>query len=329
MTWAATEFESIDLGDSWLNKRAMQLTESLGSKPTASIPHACGDWADTLAAYRFFGNKAVKPADILAPHIQSSIARMAQHPVVLCIQDTTELNFNGQQAQGLGPLSYETQRGMYLHPTYAVTTLREPLGVLDAWMWTREPVSADGIRPGPKESLRWISGYKNLARVADQLPDTHLVYMADREADFMELLVCARELGNPVNWLIRSQHNRVLDKDTKLWAAVTSTEPVGEICFVMPRRKNRRARKVVQEVWAKAMQLPDGQGGFVSATCLVAKEKNPPPGEEPIEWRLLTNLPVESLEQATCIIDWYLARWEIEMFIPCLSGCFPMSVLFW
>ncbi|WP_363254678.1 hypothetical protein [Polaromonas sp.] len=45
---------------------------------------------------------------------------MAAHKVVLCIQDTTELDSNGQEASGLGPLSYEAQRGMYAHPTYAV-----------------------------------------------------------------------------------------------------------------------------------------------------------------------------------------------------------------
>ena len=64
------------------------------------------------------------------------MTRMAEHQVVLCIQDTTELDFNGQQASGLGPLSYEAQRGMYVHPTYAISTSREPLGVLDVWMST-------------------------------------------------------------------------------------------------------------------------------------------------------------------------------------------------
>jgi len=59
---------------------------------------------------------------------------MRVHRVVLCLQDTTELDFNGQSIAGLGPLSYESQRGMYVHPTYAVTPEREPLGVLDAWM---------------------------------------------------------------------------------------------------------------------------------------------------------------------------------------------------
>jgi hypothetical protein len=73
--------------------------------------------------------------------------------VVLCIQDTTELDFNGQAIAGLGPLSYEAQRGLYLHPTYAVTPAREPLGVLDAYMWAREPKGPDGVRPGIKYPL--------------------------------------------------------------------------------------------------------------------------------------------------------------------------------
>jgi len=97
----------------------------------ASIPSACGGWAETQAAYRFFGQDEVDWRDILAPHWNATQTRMAPHPVVLCLQDTTELDFNGQAIFGLGRLSYEAQRGMYLHPTYAVTPDREPLGVLD------------------------------------------------------------------------------------------------------------------------------------------------------------------------------------------------------
>ena len=99
MSWAVTEFESINLGDPRRNRRAIRLIERLSAKPTASIPQASGDWADTMAAYRFFGNEQIEWAGILAPHIESSVARMAVPPVVLCIQDTTELDFNGQQAR--------------------------------------------------------------------------------------------------------------------------------------------------------------------------------------------------------------------------------------
>lgn len=73
-------------------------------------------------------------ADILAPHAACTQARMANHPVVLCIQDTTVLDFDGQKTEGLGPLSYEAQRGMLVHPTLAVTPERLQLGLLDSWM---------------------------------------------------------------------------------------------------------------------------------------------------------------------------------------------------
>ena len=104
--------------------------------------------------------------DILEPHRQCTRERMVSQPVVLCLQDTTELNFNGQAIAGLGPLSFEARRGMYLHPTYAITPEREPLGVLDAWRWAREPKAPDGTRPGIKESVRWGEGSARVARAS-------------------------------------------------------------------------------------------------------------------------------------------------------------------
>jgi hypothetical protein len=322
MSWAATEFESLDLGDPRRNRRAIHLIEKLSAKPTASIPGACGDWADTMGAYRFFNNEAVEWPAILAPHIQNSVSRMAAHDVVLCIQDTTELDFNGQKASGLGPLSYEAQRGMYVHPTYAVSSAREPLGVMDAWMWAREPKDENGQRAGIKESVRWVEGYERLAERAGQLPTTRLVYLADREADIMALMVCARDLNTPLDWLLRSKHNRTLSEGDKLWSRVTQGQSLGEVRFTLPQRQGQRAREVVQEVWAQTLSLPDGNGGFVQATCVVAKEVQAPEGDTAVQWQLLTNLPVASLEQAATMIAWYRSRWEIEMFFHVLkNGC--------
>lgn len=312
----------MDLGDKRRDKRAIKMMEDFSAMPTASIPQACGDWSDTTAAYRFFENDAFEWRDILQPHIQSSMARMASQAVVLCIQDTTELDFNGQQARGLGPLSYEAQRGMYLHPTYAVSTDREPMGVLDAWMWAREAKKVDGTRPGISESRRWTEGYERLAEIAPLLPQTRLVYLADREADIMELMVRARELKTPLDWLVRSKHNRALGEGSKLWSEVMATEPVGTIQFTMPGRGGKPAREVQQQLWVKSVQLRDGKGGFVSANCVVARETTPPPGESAVEWRLLSNRAVDTQEQAIELINWYRARWEIEMFFNVLkNGC--------
>jgi len=92
---------------------------------------------------------------------------------------------------------------MYVHPTYAVTTVREPLGILDVWMWARKLRNASGQRGGPKESLRWIEGYERLAELAPRLPATRLVYVADREADMLPLMIGAQQLvTRPTGWCV-------------------------------------------------------------------------------------------------------------------------------
>jgi hypothetical protein len=172
--WAEKELAGIDLGDARLNKRSVTLLDRLADKPTASIPHACNGWAETQAAYRFLAQEEIGWEDILAPHFNCTQQRMQGRPVVLCIQDTTELNFNGQQTEGLGTLSFAAQRGMYLHPTYAVSPEREPLGVLDAWMWVRDAskTASRSLPAGAKESCRWLEGYERLAELASLLPQT-------------------------------------------------------------------------------------------------------------------------------------------------------------
>lgn len=321
------EFAGAALGDERLNQRLVKLATRFADKPTASIPGACGDWSETQAAYRFFeqssGQKrALGWQDILAPHMECTEARMRQHPVVLCLQDTTELDFNGQETAGLGPLSHEAQRGMYLHPTYVVTPDREPLGVTDAWMWAREARGEDGQRPGILESRRWIEGYQRIAETAREMPGTRLVYVADREADILELMQCAHQLGTPADWLIRSQHNRCLPDGGKLWASILAGTPLGEVEFTLAARQGQAAREVRQQLWARPISLPDGRGGQLSASCLIAREINAPAGSKPVEWRLLTNRAAESLEAVVELIDWYRCRWEIETFFHVLkNGC--------
>lgn len=326
-TWAMEEFSGAALGDGRLNQRLIKLATRFADKPTASIPGACADWGETQAAYRFFDQssgrkRALNWEAILAPHMAQTELRMRQHPVVLCLQDTTELDFNGQETTGLGPLSYEAQRGMYLHPTYVVTPDREPLGVIDAWMWAREAKGVDGVRPGVRESLRWIEGYERIAETALTLPETRLVYIADREADILALMQRAHQLGTPADWLIRSQHNRCLPDGGKLWAEVLAGQTLGEIEFTLASRHGQAARTVRQQIRARAVTLPDGKGHRLSVTCLIAKEMNAPAGVKPVEWRLLTNRSANSFDELVELIEWYRCRWAIETFFHVLkNGC--------
>ena len=108
--WAELEFAELDLGDKRRESRARKIVEDFATRPSASIPKACNGWDETKATYRFLENDAIEWRDIMSPHWAMTEKRMAEHPVVLCLQDTTELNFNGKKSTGLGPLSYESQR---------------------------------------------------------------------------------------------------------------------------------------------------------------------------------------------------------------------------
>jgi hypothetical protein len=317
--WAMQEFAGADIGDARLTKRLIKLADCLGNAPSASIPGACNGKAETQAAYRFFDQaradkRGVGWEDVLTPHMECTEARMAEHPVVLCLQDTSELDFNGQDIEGLGSLSYAAQRGMYVHPTYVVTPQRLPLGIVDAWMWAR-PLDVS-------ESQRWIEGYERQAELAGKLPGTRLVYVTDREGDMLELMQRAHALGCPADYLLRAQHNRCLPQGGKLWPSVLAATPLGEIEFTLPARANRPARQIRQTLYARSVALPDGQGGTMPVTCVIAQETSVPKGQKAIEWRLLTNREVSTLEAAAQLIDWYRCRWEIETLFHVLkNGC--------
>jgi hypothetical protein len=137
--------------------------------------------------------------------------------------------------------------------------------------------------------VRWSEGCARVAELAGEMPETRLVYVADREAFIWELLVRARDLGTPADWLLRSKHNRAPPEGGRLWAKVLSSPALGEIRFTRPGGRERTARGVRQALYAQRLTLSDGQRGTFAVTFLIAREIAPQPSVKPIEWRLLTN----------------------------------------
>jgi hypothetical protein len=334
MSALAAELGTIDLGDQRLNRRAQRLAQQLGEKPTLSIPAACGGWGETRAAYRLFDHPEVSAARVLAPHRACTEERLRAYPRVLCIQDTTELDYTTKKGiAGLGPLNYETRWGIYLHPTLALTPERVPLGLLAAHTWVREPGSLgeekDPNRPlEAKESLRWVDGFARVNALAETLSDTRLTYIADREGDLYDLFVEAPCPEHGADWLVRVQHaDRLLADGRKLRAVIDAAPVLTEISFERPASHGRRARTVHQQIKAVRITLkpparPDRTLAEVTVTALLATEAQPPANEDPLDWLLLTNLPVETAEQAVEKLSWYLCRWQIEVYFKVLkSGC--------
>src|SRR5690349_14762500 len=129
--WAVHELADAALGDSRRTDRLVELAGQLARQPDRSLPAACADAAQLKAAYHFFSNARVLPQAILAAHVVRTQERMAAAPVVLAVQDTTELDYSTHQATtGLGALNDAQQRGMLVHTTLALTPERVPLGLL-------------------------------------------------------------------------------------------------------------------------------------------------------------------------------------------------------
>ncbi|EQD24226.1 MAG: hypothetical protein D084_Lepto4C00527G0002 [Leptospirillum sp. Group IV 'UBA BS'] len=212
--WTEEEFGGVDLGDARLGARCRILAQDFYARPQASIPQSCGgDRAKAKAAYRFFDHERATLDVLLEPHQKATIERMKAHPVVLCPQDTTELDYSGHpDTEGLGPIGNHKggAQGLLLHDTVAFTPDGTPLGVVQAQTWVRPkekpappPPKKRGRKPrnappeppalpDPKsESEKWLASYREVARIQALLPGTRLVSVGDRESDFYELFALA------------------------------------------------------------------------------------------------------------------------------------------
>ncbi len=112
MSWAALELQSMDLGDVRLNRRAVKIADTLGLSPGRTIPQAFQSWASTKACYNFFDNNLVSEKKIITPHVEQTTLRMKEHPVVLLINDTSELDYNSKNAMEGKERIMQTRTGL-------------------------------------------------------------------------------------------------------------------------------------------------------------------------------------------------------------------------
>ena len=289
MSWVDQEMAGVAMGDERLDKRMKQLLDSLFGQPTTSLPVACRGWTETQAAYRFFDNKKVTAEKVLASHREATCVRMAEQPVVLCVQDTSELDYSSQkQMLGLGPLTLEVQQGLLIHPTVAITPDRLTLGVLDNRIWARDAEtygkSEDRASKSieEKESFRWIEGYQQICRISQRLPDTQCVYIADRESDIYELLVETGQQEYPADYLIRARHDRIVLDDSRLSEELIAAAVLGEATFELPSTHSRKCQPVTQRLKAVRVNLrpPKKKSHLpsVAVTVILAEEVRPPQG---------------------------------------------------
>lgn len=329
-TWAAHELAQTTLGDARLTKRFIRIVADKLANPTASIPQASGTWAATKATYRFFASPQVSASALRASHAAATVRRAAQHPTVLLLQDTTELNYSTHpHTRDLGFLDNPKSHGIKVHSGMAATLDGVPLGIVHQEVWTRDPATK-GIPPrkrphAERESHRWLT---TLAAVQQTIPaPTRVIVVADREADLYPLFIAPRDARTDL--VIRATHDRGLVGGQRLSAVIAQVPRPGSGTVAIPPNGTRPARTASVAVgWSSLQWLPPTDAPHAATAprptlqLVVVEETAPPAGVRPLRWWLWTTLPVATLADAEQVVAHYRHRWLIERYHFVLkSGC--------
>ncbi len=332
------EFGGAQLGDERLDRRLRHVACDLARDPGKSIPGAAGSSAAAKAAYRFFSHGSVTRERVMQPHVESTIRRVLEEPVVLVVEDTTTLSYSHHPAaEGMGKIGarqgLDRMQGVLVHSALAVTVGRhEALGILD-----QEVIVRKGYQPPqesrrsrikrPRESGKWMSCAR---RVLDRLKDpSRAIFVFDREGDVFEVLEGIQDLGG--RFVIRASWNRLVrTADGKSGYALDEVRREAVMARMEVRlapgggRRERIARVCVRAGRYEVLPPRIQPGGRRSRRVHLVhvKEEDPPPGVEGLEWFLLTGEPIDTPEEAMRVVEHYRGRWKIEEWHKALkTGC--------
>jgi len=350
--WAHNEFKFIDLGDQRLNNRLIKLSDDFINSPESPINKSCGDWAATKAAYRFFQNESISYKNITDSHAKATIQRCNDYNTVLTIQDTTYFTYSPHpKTKGLCSLSKNRGKhkkdiftlGLIMHSTITVSTDGLPLGIIDQKIYSRPSISEDikkikkrshnkALPIEQKDSYRWIESLKNTDKRFKNL-STLPITVCDRESDIFDFFHLADNSGMKV--LVRANYNRKVNKSStysevtgkELWPYMKQKKTKGYMEIVVPAQNNQPERKAKCRItFSKIIFSPPHNHpkmkslSQLSLHAIYISEIKYPKDIDPIDWMLITNIKIDTLDQAVEKIKWYCLRWRIEIFHKILKS---------
>lgn len=292
-----------------------------------------------MGYYRFLGNEQVSVGE-LAQSLSSHCHAQVQERHVLSISDTSEINLQAHigriDQEGLGVVGNDQDLGFFIHPTLVVDgTSGFPLGISHLQLWSRPAEHLDKrerrykeLPIEEKESFKWVESATGSSRCLEAGGARLVTHMGDREADIYEEWVRVPARGHHV--LIRACRDRSIAHSSKTLFDYLSEQPCqGSYSFLVSgdKRKGRSQREALMAVRfvQVTIERPRRLQGSdyppsLSLYAVDAQEVQPPPGQTPVHWRLLTTHPVMILEQALQVIQWYSWRWQIEQLFAILKG---------
>ena len=337
VSFGERHFGSARLGDARRVRRLVKIADRIMEHPGGSLPQKMGGWSELMGLYRLVEADQVTHAAVIETHCQRTV-ELAERAggVVLRLHDTTELDYTHVPAlrEQLGSVGDGYGRGYLCHNSLAVTPEREVLGLTSQILHKRRdvPESESGRekREHPqRESRLWPLG---VAAGGDALSNGQWVEIADRGADTFEFLDhlhrngcryvirCARDraLAGEDHVAADRIHHYLLDYTRDLPTLGTRTIEIKRQQKTR-RKPQRNARTATVRVAAGPVTLNPphwacGNQGDQPLDLWVVHvtELDPPAGESALEWILLTNVPVETFEQAQERADWYGCRPLVE-----------------
>ncbi len=312
--------------------------------PGASFATVAGGDPAAIAGYcRMIEQPAASELtveNILHPHAERTVQRIADQTSVVLIQDGTDLNLaTHRAAEGLGLIGKNRGSagtwGLQLHGTMAVANTGMPLGLLRMEFDGQETAG----NAAQRRTQRWSRGVDDSARAAQRVPDVHCLAVIDREGDCHELFDHCRKLSNP-DILVRARPDRRLGKGgPRLFETVCGAPAQARIEIEAMRRSARRAAHRQKGKPLRAARLATCELGWQTVTISehaksttarslpltavhLRENATPADGSDPLEWLLLTSRTVRNVADARKILHSYRLRWRIEDWHRILkSGC--------
>ncbi len=317
------------LRDRRRTRSLVELAERLVQHPGGSLPEKFHDPNALRRCYDLMNCPHVTHAAVLDAHRHATFERVRHLPgTVLYLHDITELDFTSHKAlhPQLGQIGNGTGKGYLCHHRLVITPDKQVLGLANQILHVR-PEAPDGETVAQRrdkedrETRLWVQAVESLEPPPDH---QRAVDICDRAGDTFEFF--DREFQLRRGFLVRSKHNRRIEVGHAGDGARTYLH---DYLRTLPGQGTRevtihdhdtgavRSAQVQVAYAAVRLRVPRSRRGHYQARLLDVWavrvwEPAAPPGVEPVEWFLVTNVAVACVADAWERVDWYLCRWVVE-----------------
>jgi hypothetical protein len=318
------------LRDSRIEKRAEKVMEDMLDFGNVVVNKFCPTNTEKIGAYRMLRNDSIDHNDLAMGVFRAcKVNERATH--LLCIQDTSEINFTHHMGriegdQDIGPVVKSNNAGFFCHPMLVIDPEYQlPIGISSIEIWNRpwdKPNKHErdyrNQNIEDKESFRWIKSAEETKELLTEA--ICLTIIGDRESDVFDEFVTVPD--QRTHLLIRAKINRKLwGEDQNLFEKLSSSEQRASYELDIRNNRKRVKRKAKMSLKYEKVKIKhpknrplEGRPSYVEMWAIEARELpgSTPDKEDPILWRLLTTHSIECTEDALKCVEWYGLRWFIE-----------------